>query len=561
MKLSQSPKSRGISSVLSLFALVIILSATAFAQTTAFTYQGRLTDTLVAANGPYDMRFSLFDASAGGTQQGMTQTVLGVNIVAGIFTVSLDFGDQFNGADRYLLIAVKKQIDPTFTDLAPRQQITSAPYAIRAKSVAPTAGNNVIAALNDGATNTVINDSVLPPNLVRTQPAAPQISASTNNNGSDPLVHLRGTYTNPPGSSADFKIGNDGSLLATGFVRDVGNTNGCANFIPATGAGTRFMWHPCRGSLRFGRVPTAQANWDDANMDDFTFAGGNQVVASGYGAFAFGDQVTASSTVGVGFGSGVTVSGTAGFSAGASNICSGFACTAIGYTVAATGQGSTALGYRTGAFGDYTTALGYRAVTCSSDPVANNCTGTSYTGAFIIGDESTTSFVRSQAINEFRARFNGGYRLRVSTAANGNTPGAGGNVGCDLTVAVPSWTCASSRDVKENFKMVGGEDILSNLRSVPFMTFNYINDKSLTRNFGPMAEDFFKAFKLGDNDKSINTHNLASISLAGVKALEERTANLQKENDRLRSQLTTLESRLQKLEQNAAPKRSVKRRR
>lgn len=51
------------------------------------------------------------------------------------------------------------------------------------------------------------------------------------------------------------------------------------------------MWHPCRGSLRFGRVPTGQTNWDDANMDDFTFAGGNQVIASGYGAFAYGDHV------------------------------------------------------------------------------------------------------------------------------------------------------------------------------------------------------------------------------------------------------------------------------
>src|SRR5690606_22341931 len=162
-------------------------------------------------------------------------------------------------------------------------------------------------------------------------------------------------------------------FVIRGFARDVGNTTGCAPFIPATGEGTRFLWHPCRGSLRFGRVPVGQANWDDANMDDFTFAGGNQVVASDYGPFAYGDQVTVSSTVGVGFGSGITVSGTAGFSAGASNICSGFACTAIGYTVAATGQGSTALGYRTRALGDYTTALGHSAQTCDANVVTSSC--------------------------------------------------------------------------------------------------------------------------------------------------------------------------------------------
>jgi hypothetical protein len=40
----------------------------------------------------------------------------------------------------------------------------------------------------------------------------------------------------------------------------------------------------------------------------------------------------------------------------------------------------------------------------------------------VMGDESTTDSVRNQADNEFRIRYNGGIRLRVSTAANGNTP-------------------------------------------------------------------------------------------------------------------------------------------
>src|SRR5690606_21195292 len=141
--------------------------------------------------------------------------------------------------------------------------------------------------------------------------------------------------------------------------------------------------------------------------------------AGGYGAFAFGDQVTVTSTVGVGFGSNITVSGTAGFSTGASNVCAGFACTAMGYTTRAGGQGSIALGYRTTANNDYSVAIGYRA--------SNN----GRTGTMALGDASTTDSVRNQADNEFRARYIGGFRLRVSTAANGNSPGTGGNVGCD----------------------------------------------------------------------------------------------------------------------------------
>lgn len=329
----------------------------------------------------------------------------------------------------------------------------------------------------------------------------------------------------PP--SERFRVDSSGAFVAYGFVRDVGNTTGCAAQHPTGGgAGTFFFWHPCRGSLRFGRAPVGPGatTWDDSNMDDFTFAGGNQVTASDYGAFAYGDQVTVSSTVGVGFGSGVTVSGTAGFSAGASNVCSGFACTAIGYTVRAGGQGSVALGYRTTANNDYAVALGYRA--------SNN----GHTGTMVMGDESTTDSVRNQADNELRVRYNGGIRLRVSTAANGNTPGAGGNVGCDLTVAVPSWTCASSRTVKENFLAVDGEDVLWRIRGVPVTTWNMKDADRRVRHLGPVAEDFWSAFGLGIGETTIGMGDIDGVNFAAAKALEARTATLQAEVAALRAE-------------------------
>lgn len=333
-----------------------------------------------------------------------------------------------------------------------------------------------------------------------------------------------------------FRVDSSGAFVAYGFMRDVGNTAGCAAQHPTGGgAGTFFFWHPCRGSVRFGRVPTAQTNWDDANMDDFTFAGGNQVIASGYGAFAYGDQVTVSSTVGVGFGSGVTVSGTAGFSSGASNVCSGFACTAIGYTVRAGGQGSVALGYRTTANNDYSVALGYRA--------SNN----THTGTMVMGDESTTDSVRNQADNEFRIRYNGGIRLRVSTAANGNTPGAGGNVGCDLTVAVPTWTCASSRTLKENYAPVNGEDVLIRLRSVPVTTWTMIGADENVLHLGPVAEDFYQAFALGLGPTAIGMGDIDGVNLAAAKALEVRTTDLQAQLNARSTQVLELQAEVDAL--------------
>jgi hypothetical protein len=331
-----------------------------------------------------------------------------------------------------------------------------------------------------------------------------------------------------------FQVDSSGAFVAYGFVRDVGNTTGCAAQSQASGAGTRFMWIPCRGSVRFGRAPigAGATTWDDANMDDFTFAGGNQVRASDYGAFAYGDQVTVTSTVGVGFGSGVTVSGTAGFSAGASNVCSGFACTAIGYTVRAGGQGSVALGYRTTANNDYSVAIGYRA--------SNN----THTGTMAMGDESTTDSVRNQADNEFRIRYNGGIRLRVSTAANGNTPGAGGNVGCDLTVAVPSWTCASSRTLKEDFEPVDGEQVLSRIRGIPITTWRMIGADAEVRHLGPVAEDFYAAFPLGLGETTIGMGDIDGVNLAAAKALEARTTALQQQLDERTARVQALEAAL-----------------
>ena len=46
-----------------------------FAQGTAFTYQGRLTDQGAPANGIYDLRFTVYDALTAGNPVGLTVDV------------------------------------------------------------------------------------------------------------------------------------------------------------------------------------------------------------------------------------------------------------------------------------------------------------------------------------------------------------------------------------------------------------------------------------------------------------------------------------------------------
>ena len=100
------------------------------AQTSAFSYQGRLNDAGTPANASYDMQFKLFDALAGGAQQGATITNATVAVTGGIFSLELDFGAAaFDGPARWLEICVRPagSANP-YTVLAPRQPITASPY-------------------------------------------------------------------------------------------------------------------------------------------------------------------------------------------------------------------------------------------------------------------------------------------------------------------------------------------------------------------------------------------------------------------------------------------------
>ncbi len=90
----------------------------AFAQGTAFTYQGRLTDNGNPANGNHDLRFYLRDALLAGNPVGTTNTIAPVVVSNGLFAVTLDFGGGvFPGADRWLEIGVRTNGAGSFSTL------------------------------------------------------------------------------------------------------------------------------------------------------------------------------------------------------------------------------------------------------------------------------------------------------------------------------------------------------------------------------------------------------------------------------------------------------------
>ena len=74
-----------------LFSIIILASGISLAQTSGFTYQGKLGDAGSPANGTYQFECKLFDADIAGNQIGSPQTVVAA-VQNGIFTTRLDFG-------------------------------------------------------------------------------------------------------------------------------------------------------------------------------------------------------------------------------------------------------------------------------------------------------------------------------------------------------------------------------------------------------------------------------------------------------------------------------------
>ena len=96
----------------------------------AFTYQGQLRRAGSPVNDSCAMQFALYDAASAGVQVGPTVSRSAVQVAEGLFTIpDLDFGAVFTGDARWLEIAVQCSGDAGFTTLAPRQELTPAPYA------------------------------------------------------------------------------------------------------------------------------------------------------------------------------------------------------------------------------------------------------------------------------------------------------------------------------------------------------------------------------------------------------------------------------------------------
>lgn len=302
--------------------------------------------------------------------------------------------------------------------------------------------------------------------------------------------------------------GNDGALSSGTFS---------SGALSATGAGTRLLWYPQKAAFRAGSVSANQ--WDDANIGNYSAAVGYNCIA-GVASFASGSGCIASAADAVAMGR--LCQATGGFESyalgdstiattprsvaiGRGNMATtSNACIAIGNYVTSTALG-TGFGTHSTVSGGYSTVFGYYG---SSNAKA---------GSFVYADASSTAVTNATAANQFLVRASGGTNFYSDP---GNT------MGVFLSAGSGSWASVSDKTKKENFEQVDGVAVLQKIKKLKITTWNYLSQDDAIRHMGPTAQDFYRAFHLGDNKESISMIDMDGITLLGIKSLHQQLLDM-----------------------------------
>jgi len=103
------------------------------------------------------------------------------------------------------------------------------------------------------------------------------------------------------------------------------------------------------------------------------------------------------------------------------------------------------------------------------------------------------------------------------------------------------WSPLSDRAAKENFQAVDCRSILQRLAAVPIATWNYKTQSPSIRHIGPVAQDFYATFGVGEDNRHINTVDADGVALAAIKGLYEELQTEKARNAALERRLTELE--------------------
>ncbi|HEX3468642.1 MAG TPA: tail fiber domain-containing protein [Candidatus Elarobacter sp.] len=269
--------------------------------------------------------------------------------------------------------------------------------------------------------------------------------------------------------------------------------------------------------------------YDNIN-DQFSLIGAGlyDTIATGaqYSAIAAGRSITVSGEYAFdGAGISNTVSGEGAYiAAGGYNTASGEGAVVDGgFNSTASGTFATIPGgYVNSAAGTYSFAAGARA-------------SAAQTGTFVWSDGSDgDTILTSSRAYQFLARASGGFTLYTNAAST---------VGAQLAAGSGTWASLSDRNAKSNIVPLDEAAVLEKVAGMPISRWSYKTEHGV-RHAGPMAQDFYAAFGLGEDDKHITAIDEDGVALAAIKALHARVGALDAKAAAQAAEIARLRARL-----------------
>jgi hypothetical protein len=248
-----------------------------------------------------------------------------------------------------------------------------------------------------------------------------------------------------------------------------------------------------------------------SNTESAIVGGYQNGLSSEYGFIGGGYQNTVSAEYGViAGGTNNTVSGEGAYiAAGGYNTASGEGALVDGGFKSTAGGAFATIpgGYANSAAGVYSFAAGARA------SAANE-------GAFVWSDGSDgDTILTSSRAYQFLARASGGFTLYTN---------AGSKVGAQLAAGSGTWASLSDRNVKTNIAPLDDVAVLDKVAALPIERWSYKSERGV-RHVGPMAQDFYAAFGVGEDDKHITSIDEDGVALSAIKALHAENTRLRRE--------------------------------
>ncbi len=333
------------------------------------------------------------------------------------------------------------------------------------------------------------------------------------------------------------------------------------------------------GSTAMGQDTTAQGaastalGYSTTAVGDYSTALGWWSKASGKGSAAIGLSSNATAPTATAIGEGVIASGNASFATGYYTIAQGnystatgwqtkateFASTAIGHYTTASGIDSTAIGLESTASGrtsiaggDGDSATGDYAIAIGSSNVASGAFSTAmgvsantngHLKSFVYGDGSASTM--NDADYQFVVRAYGGMKFFTSTDITS---------GVMLAPGSSAWTTLSDFRAKDAIEVVDARTVLAKVAVLPLSTWRYKTQNARYRHMGPMAQDFYAAFRLGESDTGIDTVDADGVALAAIQGLNLVVADELEKRDR---EITMLREEVISLKRAVIQKSSV----